>query len=175
MSHRVTIRPATAAELPALQDLEVAAGVLFRAIGMTDVAEHPPPPLEAFEHARAAGRLWVIVGADDRPLGFVLVNLVDGAAHIEQVSVHPDQQGRGLGRALIDHVESWAAAQGLTALTLSTFRSVPWNAPYYARLGFVELSAAELTSGLRAVLAAETAFGLDPATRLFMRRPVAGQ
>ena len=58
-------------------------------------------------------------------------------------------------------------------LTLSTFRSVPWNAPYYARLGFAELPAAELTPGLTEILAAETAFGLDPAERVFMRRPVA--
>ncbi|MET7281347.1 GNAT family N-acetyltransferase [Kribbella sp. NPDC005582] len=171
----MTIRPATAADLPSLQDLEVAAGALFRAIGMADIAEHPPPPLEAFEHARAAGRLWVVTDADDRPAGFVLTEIVDGAAHIEQVSVHPDQQGRGLGRALIDHVGSWAVAQGLTALTLSTFRSVPWNAPYYARLGFVELSPDELTSGLRVVLEAETAFGLDPAARVFMRRPAPDQ
>ncbi|WP_405057604.1 GNAT family N-acetyltransferase [Kribbella sp. NBC_01505] len=142
---------------------------------MTEIAGHPAPPLAVFEEALRAGRLWVIAGVDERPAGFVLVEVVDGAAHIEQVSVHPDQQGRGLGRALIDHVEAWAAEQGLAGLTLSTFRSVPWNAPYYARLGFVELPAAELTDGLRAVLAAETAFGLDPATRVFMQRQVAGQ
>ena len=73
---------------------------------------------------------------------------------------------------MIDHVDSWAAAEGLAALTLSTFRSVPWNAPYYARLGFVELPVGELTAGLRGVLAAETAFGLDPDSRVFMRRAV---
>ncbi|TDD53052.1 N-acetyltransferase [Kribbella antibiotica] len=142
---------------------------------MTDIAGHPPPPLEVFEHARAAGHLWVITDVDEQPAGFVLVQLIDGSAHIEQVSIHPEHQGRGLGRALIDHVGSWSAAEGLAALTLSTFRSVPWNGPYYARLGFVELSPGELTDGLRGVLATETAFGLDPASRVFMRRPVANQ
>ncbi|MFF1823180.1 GNAT family N-acetyltransferase [Kribbella sp. NPDC058245] len=167
----MTIRTATAAELPDLRALEVAAGVLFRDIGMTDIAEHPAPPLEVFERARYDGRLWVAVDDEDRPIGFVLVEIVDGAAHIEQLSVHPDQQGRGLGRVLIDHVGSWATEQGLAGLTLSTFRSVPWNAPYYARLGFVEFPPGELTTGLLAVQAAETAFGLDPEARVFMRRP----
>jgi GNAT superfamily N-acetyltransferase len=167
----VNIRTARPNELPLLQSIELAAGVLFRDIGMTDVASHPPPSLEVFEHFRQAGRLWVT--ADDQPTGFVLVKLVDGAAHIEQVSVHPDHQGRGLGRALIDHVDSWAAGEGLQALTLSTFRSVPWNGPYYARLGFLEL--AELTPGLVEIRAEETAFGLDPAERIFMRRLVARQ
>jgi GNAT superfamily N-acetyltransferase len=173
LSHRVNIRPAQPDELPLLQSLEVAAGVLFRTIGMTDIAEHPPPALEVFEHFLAEGRLWVTADSADQPSGYVLFKLVDGAAHIEQVSVHPDHQGRGLGRALIDHVESWATDQGLPALTLSTFRSVPWNGPYYARLGFVEMQ--ELTPGLVELRAEETAFGLDPAERIFMRRLVARQ
>lgn len=61
---------------------------------------------------------------------------------------------------------------GLPALTLSTFRTVPWNAPYYRRLGFREVEAAQITAGLRAVLDAEVAFGLDPSTRVCMRRSV---
>ncbi len=169
----MNIRTARPDDLPLLQSLEVAAGVLFRDIGMTDVAAHPPPSLEVFEHFRQAGRLWVTADEDDQPAAFVMVKLVEGAAHIEQVSVHPDHQGRGLGRALIDHVGSWAAGQGLATLTLSTFRSVPWNGPYYARLGFVELD--ELTPGLVEIRAEETAMGLDPAERIFMRRAVARQ
>jgi GNAT superfamily N-acetyltransferase len=167
------IRTAHRDELPTLQELELAAGVLFREIGMTDVAEHPPPALEVFEEFRQAGQLWVSVDDADKPTGFVFVKLVDNGVHIEQVSVHPDQQGHGIGRGLIEYVGTWAAEQGIPVLTLSTFRSVPWNAPYYARLGFTELRAAELTPGLTEILAAETAFGLDPAERVFMRRPVA--
>jgi GNAT superfamily N-acetyltransferase len=171
----VSIRTARPDELSSLRTLELDAGVLFRDIGMADVADHPPPPLDVFERYRQAGHLWITAGTDDRPTGFVLVELVDGAAHIEQVSVHPDHQGQGLGRSLIDHVGSWAAGQGLSSLTLSTFRAVPWNGPYYARLGFVEIPAGELTAGLAGIQAAETAFGLDPAVRIFMRRPVAAQ
>lgn len=169
----MNIRTAHRDELPALQELELAAGVLFREIGMTDVAEHPPPAVEVFEEFRQAGQLWVAVDDADKPTGFVFVKLVDDGVHIEQVSVHPDQQGHGIGRELIEYVALWAAEQGIPVLTLTTFRSVPWNAPYYARLGFTELPAAEFTPGLSEILAAETAFGLDPAERVFMRRLVA--
>lgn len=171
----MNIRTAQRDELPALQDLELAAGVLFRDIGMADVAEHPPPALEVFEHFRQAGQLWVSVDDADKPTGVVFVKLVDGGVHIEQVSVHPDHQGHGIGRGLIEYVATWAAGQGFPVLTLSTFRSVPWNAPYYARLGFTEIPEDALTPGLIEIFAAETALGLDPAERVFMRRKVADQ
>jgi GNAT superfamily N-acetyltransferase len=102
----------------------------------------------------------------------VVVEVIDGCAHVEQVSLHRDHARHGIGGRLLDHVGSWAADQGLSALTLSTFRAVPWNAPYYARLGFRELTADETTPGLAAVVAAETAFGLDPTTRVRMRRQI---
>jgi GNAT superfamily N-acetyltransferase len=165
-----TIRPARADELTLLRSIEKAAGVLFREIGMTDVAEHPPPSLEAFEAYQRAGLAWTAALGDDQAVGFVLVKLVDGCAHIEQVSVHPAQGRQGIGRLLISAVEGWAAGRGLPALTLSTFRNVAFNGPYYARLGFREL--VELTPGLVEIRREETAMGLEPAARVFMRREV---
>ncbi|MEU4396193.1 GNAT family N-acetyltransferase [Kribbella sp. NPDC023855] len=167
-----TIRFTTADDLGRLQSIEVAAGALFREIGMTDVAGHPPPSIETLERYRQAGLAWTAAGPDDQAIGYALVDLVDGAAHLEQVSVHPDHGRRGVGRLLIDEVDRWAAVQGLPALTLSTFRTVPWNAPYYARLGFRELAAGELTPGLVEVQRHEAALGLDPAERVFMRREI---
>jgi len=74
---------------------------------------------------------------------------------------------------LLDHVAGWAARRGLPALTLITFRGVPWNAPYYERLGFRELVPAELTPGLAARWAAPGAGGRDGGSeRVCMRRDV---
>ena len=70
----------------------------------------------------------------------------------------------------MSEVAGWAADEGLPALTLTTFRGVPWNGPYYARCGFRELSPGEVTPGLAEVLAAEATLGLDPAERIAMRR-----
>jgi len=92
--------------------------------------------------------------------------MVDGAAHIEQVSVVPADQGRGVGRALIDQVRRWAGENGLPALTLTTFTHVPWNRPLYEHLGFRVLGDEEIGPGLRAVMATEAAHGLDPASRV---------
>jgi GNAT superfamily N-acetyltransferase len=174
MTDGVSVRPARPGELTELQAIELAAGELFREIGMVAVADHAPPPLSVMDEYQRDGRAWVAADQDDRPVGYILVMLVDGCANIEQVSVHPAQARRGIGRLLIDEVDRWAAERGLPALTLTTFRSVAWNGPYYARLGFRELSPAEFTPGLEEIRAAETAIGLDPAHRICMRRDLVG-
>jgi N-acetylglutamate synthase-like GNAT family acetyltransferase len=104
----------------------------------------------------------------------VIADPVDGCAHVEQVSVSPDHQGRGVGRALLDQVAAWARAGGMPALTLTTFTHVPWNRPLYEHVGFRVLADAEVGPQLRAVCDAEAAHGLDPATRVCMRRDLAG-
>ncbi|MFI8890075.1 GNAT family N-acetyltransferase [Streptomyces paradoxus] len=166
------IRPATPAELPALQDIERAAGAPFRDLGMPEIADDEPPALDVLEHYRRAGRCWVASDAQDRPVAYLLAESVDGALHIEQVSVHPRAARRGVGRALLAHAADRAREEGLTDLTLTTFTEVPWNAPYYERLGFRPLPEADLTPGLRAIRATEAGLGLDRWPRVCMRKPL---
>lgn len=168
----VIIRPATPADAAKLQEIERLAGERFREVGLTWVAEDEPPSLETLATYANAGRCWI---ADDNgtPCGYLLVNEVDEYAHIEQVSVRPDYQGQGIGRALINQAEAWAIDNGRVALTLTTFTDVPWNRPLYEHLGFRVLSADELGPGLTFIRdQEEAAHGLDPATRVVMRRDV---
>jgi GNAT superfamily N-acetyltransferase len=165
------IRPARADELGRLQAIEVAAGARFAEVGMPDVADDAPPPRSHLDRYRRDGRLWVITDGDDRPVGYATARVVDGAGHLDQLSVLPGHQRRGLGRQLVDHVDRWAAALGLPALTLSTFRHVPWNGPWYERLGFTVVPEEQLGPGLRATRRRERRAGLDVSRRQFMRRP----
>lgn len=139
---------------------------------MSAVADDDPPPLGLLDDYRRAYRAWVAADPDDRPVGYLIADPVDGAAHIEQVSVHPSAARRGLGSTLIDHLTGWAHERKLGALTLTTFSHVPWNAPYYARLGFRTLGETELTDGLRKIRAEEAEHGLDRWPRVCMRREI---
>ncbi len=159
------IREASLTDLPVLRDIEVAAGSMLLDICMAAVADYEPPTIEDLAVYRRAGRAWV---HGDPPVAYLLADEVDGYAHIEQVSVHPGHSRRGIGRALVDHVGAWARARGLAGLTLTTFADVPWNAPYYARLGYTVVT--DLTPGLRAIRAHEAARGLDAWPRVAMRR-----
>jgi ribosomal protein S18 acetylase RimI-like enzyme len=163
------IRPTGVTDLETLRALEWASGQRFRDYGLDQVADDEPAPIEVLARYANAGRSWVVVGEEDKPVGYVLVDEIDGAAHIEQVSVAPEYQGRGLGRALIDQVRFWAVDRGMPAITLTTFGHIPWNQPLYEHLGFRVLSHHELGPGLLEVWERESAHGLDPALRVVMR------
>lgn len=161
-------RPAREEDGPRLQRLEVLAGERFREVGLDVVADDEPPSLAELASAIRAGRCWVAVDHLDAPIGYALADVVDGGAHLEQVTVHPDRQGHGLGRALVERVRDWAATTGFTTVTLTTYADVPWNGPLYAHLGFRVLEDDELGPQLRALRAAEAAHGLDVAPRVAM-------
>ncbi|QXC59878.1 GNAT family N-acetyltransferase [Aquihabitans sp. G128] len=165
------VRDATVGDLPQLGPIEVAAGELFRTVGMDDVAGDEGFPLADLEAARADGRLWV-VACDGRAVGYVLALDLPGQAHLEQLSVDPAHGRRGLGAALVERVATWARERGAADLTLSTFRDVAWNRPYYERLGFAVVPEVELSATLREVRAHEAAIGLDVDARVVMRRPL---
>jgi GNAT superfamily N-acetyltransferase len=148
------------------------AAARFADIGMPDVAGHEPISSQALAEYAREGRSWVATDAEDRAVGYVIVEVVDGCAHVEQVSVHPDYQGTGLGRALLEEVERWAETKGLHGVTLTTFKDVAWNRPLYEHLGFMVLAESELSPELRQIRDAETTRGLDPSTRVCMRKPL---
>ena len=95
------------------------------------------------------------------------------AAKIRAFFIDPDYARRGIGRALLEEAARHALAGGASALTLTTFAQVPWNAPYYSRCGFRVLDESEWTPGLRVIREREAAHGLDRWPRVCMRRDLA--
>ena len=139
-------------------------------MGLPEIAEDPPASIAELEVFRSAGNAWVAVDQDDRPIAYLLSVRVDGCAHIEQVSVASAYAGQGIGKALIDQLAKAAAADGIPALTLTAFRDVPWNAPYYARLGFQIVEHAGQGPELRKLVEDEGARIPGDAPRVAMRR-----
>jgi GNAT superfamily N-acetyltransferase len=154
----VRIRLATAADLDGLPVIEASASLAFAGApylaGLSSVT-----PAEGWRGPLAAGTLWVVESGDDGVVGFLGAERVSGGAglHILELDVARAHQGRGLGRALLDHVIAWARGEGMTFLSLTTFRGVRWNGPFYASLGFREVTDSPRLAG---IVAEETAKGL---------------
>jgi GNAT superfamily N-acetyltransferase len=158
------VREARPEEYPLLPALEAAADTLFGVHGIT--VPTGPKALTTMEQLEEAAANLVV---DDPPRGCARLVNVDGLAHLEQLSVHPTVMRQGLGTALLLGAVAWAAERGYPAITLTTFRDLPFNGPFYARQGFVELT--ELTPGLAAAREHERDMGLDrQSVRIAMRR-----
>ena len=166
------IRPAEPRDAAAIAAVERAAGRRFEAVVDTSRWTDPVPG----ERLRAGGDLLVADGGADGEggerglVGFVhLVRPVPGWWHLEQISVHPDHQGRGIGGDLLDAAESLARDAGAHALTLRTYRDVPWNGPWYAARGYEVLDPSP--SALSHLVDTERAAGLlDGPERVTMAR-----
>ena len=140
---------------------------------MSAIADDEPPPVGVLRGFQRDGVLRVFADERDRPVAYAMAKVMGRCALVEQVSVHPTRARRGIGRRLLDEVGAWGQRAGREALVLTTYSDVPWNGPYYRRLGFRALGDGELPEWLRAVRADEIARGLDRwGTRIAMSRPL---
>jgi hypothetical protein len=79
----VHIRAAGESDLAVMQDIERAAGSWFREIGMPEIAEDEPLPLEELARYQQDNRAWVAVDDGDVPAAYLIAGVVDGCLHIE--------------------------------------------------------------------------------------------
>jgi GNAT superfamily N-acetyltransferase len=116
-------------------------------------------PPEAYRPHLLGGTLWVVDVAG-RPCAFLAALAHDERLHIDELDVLREHQGHGIGRRLLAHAIDHARARGFARLSLTTFRAIPWNAPFYASLGFIEWDPNDAPDSIRKALAKEAAFGL---------------
>jgi GNAT superfamily N-acetyltransferase len=171
-----TIRLAHQSELGMLPEIERAAARLFETYP-GELAVDPQwltrvKPLEELLEANDDARLLVAVADDGEVVGFALLVDLGLFAHLEELDVLPEHGRKGLGSALLEAVCEWAYTHGFSAVTLSTFRDVPWNAPFYARHGFTVVEPDDMPPELVRVVEAERARGLRSDLRVVMQREV---
>ncbi len=158
------IRPVRPDQLALLPALEATADTMFEPFGIGPL----PGPGTVEEFAAAL----VVLVAGDPPVGLCRIDGIGGGAHLEQLSVHPEHGRRGIGRALLRAACAWAADAGYRELTLATYRdAVPWNGPFYASEGFVEVGPVDdwlVANGLEPEEPVMGRFG----TRVLMCRPL---
>jgi len=172
-----TIRLSRRAEVARLPEIERQASQLFASraaeLGLSsnpmwEMTSSVPVLLRANDD----GRLWVAAGDQGQLVGFALVKELGLFAHLDELDVLPAHGRQGLGSALLEAVCEWASSRGFSAVTLSTFRDVAWNAPFYARRGFAVVPRAELPPELLEIVARETERGLRSDLRVIMQREV---
>lgn len=134
----LSIRPATTADAAAMLSIGDSADRLLAQHGYPQILDLPPLAPEAFASFVAENVAW-LAALDRRPAGFVVAGQVADAWWLREIAVDPACGGRGIGSALLTTAIDHGRGLGLARMALSTFRHVPFNAPFYARRGFSPL------------------------------------
>lgn len=164
------IRLTVPADAPLLPAIEQSAGELFRSLpDLAWIADGDDIAPQRHLELIAGGACWVAKAQDGALVGFLAAQPAARALHLWELSVRQDHQQRGIGRALVATAFTFAREQGLDAITLSTFRDVPWNEPFYRSLGFKTLGPCECDDRLNDILRHEIAAGLPGERRCAMR------
>ncbi|MFM2302831.1 MAG: hypothetical protein RLZZ135_234 [Cyanobacteriota bacterium] len=164
------IRPARFEELPLLSHIENSAAALFLDTPYAFLVNDESLSLDFVRQQFYARRVWVAVDCQDSVVGYAVAREVDETLYLQQIDVKPEHGRRGIGSALVNAVCAWAQQQGYRIVSLSTFRDLPWNAPFYSKLGFHPIEEAELTTGFQQIRLKELEAGLPVSERVIMHR-----
>ncbi len=154
-------RPHDADKMP---DIERAAASLFA--DDTDLGDIDPNDTWAPDALRGLIRKGhcLVAHVGDQMAGFLVSQPFQRELHVWEMDVLPQFQRKGIGAGLVRAAMIDARNSGFQALTLTTFRDLDWNGPFYARLGFEEVTALDAHPRLAGELANEVDDGL-PADR----------
>lgn len=144
------------------------ATALLASAGLPELLDAATPGVDEFREAARQSATLVAADGDDGVLGFAIARPIDAMLHLQELAVDPAHGRRGIGSALVRAVIERASGMGLGGVSLTTFRHVPFNAPFYARLGFRELRPQDAAAGLLAAFRAEIPAGIAASTRLIM-------
>lgn len=154
-----------------MQAVETAAATMFADNGLLDGVPDEPADVASLRDAVADARLWVAIVDNAEVVGFALAQWCGDDAHLQELDVLPEWGRRGIGRRLVAAMSAWAAGNERGRVTLTTFAEVPWNAPFYERLGFEVLAPGDWTAALRETWDHERAMGLPMEQRVVMTGP----
>lgn len=158
-------------EVVRLAEIETVAEQLFVEHGIFTELNGETFPADELAELIAENSVWVAATVEnDVAVGFIILTTLGDNAHVEELDVLPEFGQCGLGAALLEHACGRAAERGFHAVTLSTFRDVPWNAPFYQKRNFRNLDAVEFTPEMIRLREIEDAKGLPVDRRVVMIR-----
>lgn len=164
----ISITGARPEHLAAIPAIELACARLFAESDLPRNIRYRVTDKADLRHALDDGRLWVALH-ERQPVGFAMSDVLDGEAHLDELDVLPEFGRRGIGTRLTRHVINWAADEGFRTLSLLTFRHLPWNAPFYEKLGFEPIGVEQHGPELASLLEEEGRLGIDIGKRVAMR------
>lgn len=128
------IRLAEPEDRPAVEAIVRAAYAVY----IPRIGKPPGPMLDDYANLIADGAVSVIEEAGEEIAALIVLLPKPDHLLLDNIAVRPDRQGKGFGRALIEHAEREARRRGFRELRLYTHEKMTENIALYTRIGFVE-------------------------------------
>ncbi len=165
----ISIKLAGSEHLLEIPAIELAASAMFPEADLPVEVRYLVIENELLQEAQSDARLWVALTDERTPVGFAMAGIIDGGAHLDEMDVMPDFGRQGVGTRLVRTIIDWARLGDYPVLTLITFRHLPWNAPFYERMGFEAMATSELGEELSKLLQEDGDAGIDVHKRVCMK------
>lgn len=168
MNQTYQIRLARENELYQLNVIEENASKLFANTKFALEIDQDSLSIDLLREQQAKDLVWVAVDDRNNPVGFAVVMIMGDRIHLHELSVDPEHGRKGLGTRLSETIIQFAKSSGFTGVTLSTFQDIPWNAPFYKKLGFRAMKEEEIGISLQKIGDEEAQHGLPISERILM-------
>jgi N-acetylglutamate synthase-like GNAT family acetyltransferase len=165
----IELRTARLTDAHEILDVIEDAGEMFDGLGLADESLEVRFPMEELKRLIRKEQVWVNACGSSLG-GAIILSAGRKTAYVEELAVRRACGRKGLGARLVGRGVSWAHEKELDSIYLSTFASVPWNAPFYRKLGFTDIDPDRWTSAMRRIRRTEEAQGLKVSERVFMQR-----
>lgn len=172
-SKRYQLRLATEADISALQEIERSASILFADSLYPELSTGSVIASETYKYHLGAGhKIMMAVGHDEanrqNPVGFAFTAPLGDGLHLYELSVRADHQRQGVGSLLLNAVIDHARSETYAHISLTTYRSIVWNGPFYCKHGFHEPDPDALSADLASILSREIKKGANARDRCAM-------
>lgn len=172
---RFIIRMALERDLAFLLYIEREAAQIFEQTPYAFIKDSETLPIKAFQTHLQQGELCVAVDEADLPVGFAIVSEIDNCAYLKEIDVCLAFMRRGIGSQLVEFACKMARVKKYNRIYLSTFIDVPWNAPFYTKLGFAIVDESQLSPGFQQLRQKEVDPGFIGEKRVIMRRELSAR
>ena len=165
----IAIELAREEHLAHIPGIELAGATLFAEADLPQEVRYRVTAVTDLRDAFNEGRIWVAIHGSRQTVGFAMAEIVDRQAYLTELDVLPEFGRQGIGSRLVRAVEAWAKTSDFESLSLITFRHLPWNAPFYEKLGFSIINSAEHGPELLGLMEEERQVGINMDNRVAMK------
>ena len=162
----LVIRPASVRDVPSIVEVRLGAFTEDEISGFSVPGDNPYLSVESLlkiwdsQNLLNDGSEVFVAELEDRVIGFIVYNMQSVDDNIDNIVVAREDQGKGVGRALVEYLEELVKSRGFSVITTDTTENaagVPWRAyGFWMKMGFED-------KGVR--LSTEYGFKVIPLTK----------